>query len=79
MIIRIALALLTLVFLVGCENPDWWTAPLDYYCTEDEMVVVDRETAACGEHTQWTGSFCYGTAIMRRCSVKQTPRRMSDE
>lgn len=58
------------VFDVSSQGSDWVRAPENYYCTEDEMVVVDRETESCVKNTEYFGRYCYGTAIMRRCTLK---------
>ncbi len=72
------LFIIFVVALAGC-NPQqmaarnaWETAPLDYLCTEVEMVRVERESKWCKENTNYLGTYCYGSAMMRSCAAKRT-------
>jgi hypothetical protein len=71
------LPLLIALALTGCDVKQitarnaWDTAPLDYVCTEVEMIRVEREAKWCRENTSYLGTYCYGAAMMRTCAVKR--------
>lgn len=59
---------LAMVFLAGCQQPDWRSAPNTYKCTIDEIKRVQDEADWCNENTSFRSSYCYGAAIVRICN-----------
>lgn len=76
------LILLVATALVGCDggtlnsngytppNRPWEDAALNHRCTAEQMKRVEAEHLFCKEHTTYFNSYCYGSAIMRNCTLK---------
>lgn len=74
-------AAIIFVFLAGCSASDpnaprvvpaaWDTAPMDYVCTAEQSAKVERETRFCNDNTSYFSTYCYGSAIMRNCTIKR--------
>ena len=62
------LFLLIVLIISACVESDWRRAPLDYSCTDEQMVIVESQANFCKKHTEYLVSYCYGTAIMRNCT-----------
>lgn len=70
------LIMLLFIVLAGC-NPvdkeygiDPSMAPEEYTFTEEQFEKIKAETEWCVEHTSYSNIYCYGTAIMRRGTLK---------
>lgn len=72
---KVLLIILVTLFMTGCEQykqyTNWQNAPERYHCTLDEMRIVENETTFCTQNTGYNSRYCYGTAIMRQCGLKQ--------
>lgn len=44
----------------------------DYTCTADEMRRVESESVFCNKNTSFFSDYCYGSAIIRNCKLKET-------
>lgn len=74
---KIIISTLSLSLLIsGCLqksmlDESWGKAVLTRECTPQEMNRVQSETLFCTTNTGWNGSFCYGSAIIRNCALKE--------
>lgn len=70
-------ALLALAFLFACDVPtllaEWEKAPYTYTCTAEQMSRAQDEAAWCRINTQFSSTYCYGSAILRLCTPKGHP------
>lgn len=68
---------LILVLLAGCTqvktSAEWETAPAEYSCTEQQSVMVQKESTYCIKETNYLSTYCYGTAFIRNCTKKGQP------
>jgi len=60
-----------IALLTGCnqENADWRNAMIDRKCSVEQFEVVEKEANYCNATTDYFGSFCLGTAMIRHCPI----------
>lgn len=78
---KLIIAVIAICSLTACSKPTERitlqaknpvdTALTDYICTTDEMKRVESEALFCNKNTSYFTSYCYGSAIMRICKVKE--------
>ena len=59
------------VIISGCgeSKPEWYTAQERMRCTVVQFERVRIEADYCTATTGFFGSYCFGAALMRNCSV----------
>ncbi len=66
--------IILLLLLSGCGSLyDPYTsdeALKTHSCTKEEFERVKNETLFCRNNSGYLGSYCFGTAIIRVCSIK---------
>ena len=63
--------LFLVTLLVGCDDSvDWKKAMTERDCTAEQFEKVKSEAEYCNATTDYFGSFCLGTAMIRNCPVR---------
>jgi hypothetical protein len=60
------------ILLTACDInklPPWKTALMERDCSEEEFEKVKVEAEYCNASTDYFGSYCLGTAMIRNCPV----------
>lgn len=60
-----------ILLLTSCdqENTDWRDAMEDRKCSTEQFEAVKQEADYCNATTDYFGSFCLGTAMIRHCPI----------
>lgn len=63
--------LIVATLLCSCASPydAWQTAPVDRHCTLEQAKQVDFETRTCSAAGGNFGNYCFGSALVRNCSL----------
>lgn len=64
------------IFVIGgCDIPrdpkHHGDAAATHKCTEEQIARVHSEASWCNSFTSFNSSYCYGTAIIRNCTVME--------
>ena len=63
------------ICIAGCDDQNWNNSPQKYTCTDTQMSKVMTETKWCTENTDYMKNYCYGSAIMRSCTLINLPSK----
>jgi glycerol-3-phosphate dehydrogenase len=60
-----------LLFIAGCTDTAWKTAPQNYTCSKEQRDRVISECEYCIERARLNPNYCYNVAIMNNCSKRE--------
>lgn len=74
------LPLVAAIMLAGCgeRGSHWNSAAFEYTCDSPQMAKAQTEALWCKENTDYRAEYCYGSAIMRNCTVRTEKENAPD-
>ena len=60
-----------LLLISGCGFSARDAMPMDYMCSQSEMIIVEKQTDYCRMNAGYIPSSCYVQAMDRNCLKKQ--------
>lgn len=71
-----------LIALTGCNESlktDAGRALVSHQCSKEQFKRVESEALFCDSNTEYQGAYCFGSAIIRICTLRQQPNQAIGE